>query len=339
MSEHSFQPSGFSNHLRALEPVLTVDPGDRVFTRTVDAHGLDQELRKVAEKDNPLTGPFAVRGAEPGDLLAVHLEAVTPNRDRGWSICTLAPGMVDPAAVRDLPPKVYGEWEVDRGAGVLRYLGPLQAPEVLGRGNLGRDDPPRDDPFRPGFSRPEGAPAAPPPELRVPLDPFVGTLGMAPPQGQAILATTSGSWGGNMDYRGLRAGVTVWFPVYAPGGLLFVGDGHAAQSDGELAGSGVEISLDLTFSVDLVRGEEACWPRGEDRCCIFTVGNARPLSQALQHATTEMLRWLQASYGLGRDHACILIGQGAEYHLGNVFDPAYTMVCRMRKELLPGSGS
>jgi acetamidase/formamidase len=77
------------------------------------------------------------------------------------------------------------------------------------------------------------------------------------------------------------------------------------------------------------------WPRGEDADTIFTVGNARPLDQAVQHATTEMLRWLQGDYGLTPQDAGTLLGQVVQYDLGNIYDPAYTMVCKVPKRYLP----
>jgi len=138
-----------------------------------------------------------------------------------------------------------------------------------------------------------------------------------------------------MDYRGFVAGVTVYFPVFVPGALIHVGDGHAIQGDGEIVGTGIEISMDVQFTARVVKGKRIHWPRGENADYIFTVGNARPLDQALQHATTEMLRWLEADYGLDKVSASILLGQAVEYDLGNVYDPAYTMVCKLRKALLP----
>ena len=138
-----------------------------------------------------------------------------------------------------------------------------------------------------------------------------------------------------MDYRGFVAGVTVYFPVFVPGGLLHVGDGHATQGDGEIVGTGIEISMEVQFSVRVTKEKRICWPRGENAEYIFTVGNARPLDQAVQHATTEMLRWLNEDYGLDAISASLLLGQCVEYDLGNVFDPAYTMVCKVRKALLP----
>ena len=137
-----------------------------------------------------------------------------------------------------------------------------------------------------------------------------------------------------MDYRGFRARVTAYFPVFAPGALLFVGDGHAIQGDGEIAGTGIEISFDVEFTVDLRKGEQVGWPRGENEEYIFTVGNARPLDQALQHATTEMVRWLERAWKLDVVAASTLFGQCVEYDVGNVFDPAYTMICKLPKRVL-----
>ena len=142
------------------------------------------------------------------------------------------------------------------------------------------------------------------------------------------------TWKCKVDYRGFVSGVTVYFPVFVPGALLCVGDGHAVQGDGEIVGTGIEISFEVQFTVDLIKGKRIYWPRGENADCIFTVGNARPLDQCVQHATTEMLRWLQEDYDLDPVGANILMGQCVEYDLGNIFDPAYTMICKMPKRVL-----
>ena len=138
-----------------------------------------------------------------------------------------------------------------------------------------------------------------------------------------------------MDYNGFVAGTTVYFPVFAPGALFHIGDGHAVQGDGEIVGTGVEISFDVQFRVELRKGWRTYWPRGENATHIFTVGNARPLDQCVQHATTEMIRWLQADYGLTGEAAHLLLGQTVQYELGNIFDPAFTMVCKVAKRWLP----
>ncbi len=176
--------------------------------------------------------------------------------------------------------------------------------------------------------------------LTLVLDPMLGCFGVAPPGGQAISTATSSTHGGNMDYRGFTQGVTVHFPVFVPGALLHVGDGHALQGDGEVVGTGIEISFDVQFTVRLTKRKKIQWPRAESDDYLMTVGNARPLDQCVQHATTEMVRWLQEDYGLDARGAHLLLGQCVKYDLGNVFDPAYTMVCKVAKRLLvQGGGS
>jgi acetamidase/formamidase len=122
--------------------------------------------------------------------------------------------------------------------------------------------------------------------------------------------------------------------VFEPGALFFLGDGHAVQGDGEISGNGIEISMDVRVTLDLIRGKSIGWPRFENAEFIGTAGNARPLDQAVQHATTEMLRWLQQDYGLDALGASLLLQQTVRYDLGNIFDPAYTMVCKVPKRFL-----
>src|SRR5699024_1576987 len=135
-------------------------------------------------------------------------------------------------------------------------------------------------------------------------------------------------------YRGFHAGVTVYLPVFVDGALFQLGDGHARQGDGEIAGTGVETSMEVEFTVDLRKNWQIGWPRGESDDFVFTVGNARPLDQALQHGTTELTRWLQTDYGLDLRAASILLGLTVEYDIGNVYDPAYTVVCKLPKRVL-----
>ena len=132
-----------------------------------------------------------------------------------------------------------------------------------------------------------------------------------------------------MDYKGFEQGTTVFVPVFAEGALLFVGDGHAVQGDGEIVGTGIEVSFDVQFTVRLQKGKRIGWPRAENATHILAVGNARPLDQALQHATTEMVTWLEEDFGLDMVGAHTLLGQCVEYEIGNVFDPAYTVVCKV----------
>jgi acetamidase/formamidase len=180
---------------------------------------------------------------------------------------------------------------------------------------------------------------SPPPGLEslapLPFAPMLGCFGVAPAQGQAISCATSGEHGGNMDYRGFREGVTVELPVFAEGALLHVGDGHAIQGDGEIVGTGIEVSFDVELTVSVRKGRRIGWPRFDDGTFVGAAGNARPLDQALQHATTELMRLLEQDFGLDARAASVLLGQCVRYDVGNVFDPAYTVVAKIEKRLLP----
>ena len=247
-----------------------------------------------------MTGPFYVEGAEPGDTLAVRLESMTPNRAWGWTSNVLAPNVVDPKAAADLSPSELTRWTVN----IREESVSLEKPT-------------------PGLAH-----------LKLKSSPFLGCFGVAPPKGQAISTATSGEYGGNMDYKGLVSGVTVYFPLFAEGALFHLGDGHAVQGCGEIVGNGVEISLDVRFTVRVLKGKTIGWPRGESATHIFCIGNARPLDQALQHATTEMLTLLKEDYGLSAAEASLLMGQAVEYEIANVFNPAYSVVCKMPKTVL-----
>jgi acetamidase/formamidase len=137
-----------------------------------------------------------------------------------------------------------------------------------------------------------------------------------------------------MDYNGMGAGATLMLPVFEPGALFFLGDGHARQGDGEVVGSAIETSLDVEFSVDLIKGKKINWPRLETQDFIMVLGSSRALNEALQHATTELLRWLMDSYGFDERGASLLLGQGMEYDISNVVDPEFTIVAKMRKRYL-----
>ena len=172
----------------------------------------------------------------------------------------------------------------------------------------------------------------------VPLDPMIGCLGVAPVVGQFIPTATSGPFGGKMDYRGIRAGRTICFPVLEPGALFCLGDVHAAQRDGEIRGTGIETSAEVVFTARVVKGKTATCLLGEDADHIFTIGNARPLEQALQHATTEMLNCLQRDLRLDHVAAGHVMAMFVRYDVANVFNSAFSVACRLPKSALPPVG-
>jgi amidase len=185
-----------------------------------------------------------------------------------------------------------------------------------------------------GTARLENPPAGLGSLGEVQLEPMVGCFGVAPDRRQAISTATSGPHGGNMDYRGFREGVIVYFPVAVVGGLFHIGDGHALQGDGEIVGTGIEVSMDVEVTLEVVKGKRIHWPRADDGTFVMAVGNARPLDQAVQHATTELVTLLHEDYGLDYPAASTLLGQCIRYDVGNVFDPAYTLVAKVEKALL-----
>lgn len=302
MPIHRFSPTHFHTTLGSHAPAFKIADGDTVVTQTLDAHGFDHTGAKSGREPNPMTGPFFVEGAEPGDGLIVRINRISLIRSSGWTRQGLAQSVVDPAAVALLPAREKIDWIIDTNSGTAR---PKTPPKGLA-------------------------------DWSVALKPMIGCFGVAPAEAQAISTATSGPYGGNMDYKGFGEGVEVTFPVSAKGALFFLGDAHAAQGAGEIAGTGIETAAEVEFSVRVIKGKAPNWPRGETDEAIFTVGNARPLDQALQHATTEMLQWLMADYGLSAIAAGQIMGQTVEYEIANVFNPAYSVACKIDKRWLLG---
>ncbi len=303
---HRFQPTRYHNTFSfAHEPVLKIAPGDRVVTRTIDARGFDAEDQKVGERPNPQTGPFYVEGAEPGDVLVVRFEKIEPSRATAWSSSVLAPYTADPAFLRHEAEReqTTETWEIDKERGMAKV-----ASDAI---------------------RPSG--------IEVPLRPMLGCVAVAPARKEAVATSTPGAFGGNMDYNGMVVGTKLMLPVSEPGALLFVGDGHARQGDGEVVGNALEVSMDVEFTVDLIKDQEIGWPRLETDEHLMAIGSARPLLQALQHATTELQRWLMSDYGFDERGSSLLMGHALEYDIANVVDPHFTVVAKIRKGLLPDS--
>ena len=298
---HTFAAERYYNTFSgAHPPALRIKPGDRVITKTVDAGGVDWNDKQVTPGGNPQTGPFYIEGAEPGDMLVVAIDKLETNRTTANSGSLLAPYTVDPGSLLnrvDREPRRV-TWLLDKAKGVAR----LDAADIA--------------------------------TIELPLRPMLGCLAVAPARREAIATSTPGAFGGNMDYAGLTAGVKVMLPVNEPGALLFLGDGHARQGEGEVVGTGLETSLDVEFTVTLVKKKTIGWPRLENETHVMVLGSERPLLQALQHATTELQRWLVADYGLSERAAATLMGQAMEYEIANVVDPHFTVVAKLRKSIL-----
>jgi len=157
---------------------------------------------------------------------------------------------------------------------------------------------------------------------------------VAPPMKQSFRSGWLGPWGGNMDYNGVREGVTVYLPVFQEGAILFVGDGHALEGDGELNGDALETSMDVEFTVDLVRGKRTQGPRFENDEYLMASGIAGSLQDALQEATTELALWLERDYKLSPNESNIVLGSSIRYDIAEVVDPQVHIVAKVSKAVL-----
>lgn len=280
----TYDPQTFSNEFTAhREPVMVVWPGDVVATRTIDSGGVDEHGVTRALYGNPQTGPFYVAGAKPGDVLAVRILKLRLNRDYADSLNgvvgrAMTPGLAAQAA--GLGDRV--RWRLDREAGTARLE---DAPEKL------RD-------------------------YVVPVRPMLGGVGVAPDFGFApFSAGDTGRFGGNMDFNELGEGATVYLPVFQPGAMLYLGDGHALQGDGETTQWGLETSLDVEFSVEVLPARALSSPRVETADRITVIGQAGSLDDALRSATAGMVQWLAQDYGLSMAESSLILGTAAQYRV------------------------
>lgn len=293
-----------------VEPLLRVRPGDVVELNTEDCFG--GNVRTVDDMPsavtvfpylNPVTGPIYVEGAEPGDALAVHFAEIRPRRD--WAVSTTFPhfGALTTtgttAMLHDALEERVWIYEVDVEAGVCRFRA-------------------RKSDFT----------------VELPLDPFHGTVGVAPAAHERIMTITPAAHGGNMDTPELRAGTTLYLPVSEPGALLAIGDGHCRQGEGEVCGTAVEAAMSTTIVVDVIKGAGLHWPRLQDDQFIMSTGSTKPLEDAYRVSQHDMVRWVAELTGLEVLDALQLVSQAGLAPTGNVVDPNYTMVAKMPTALL-----
>jgi amidase len=310
--EYDPQNTVYFTYCHAHPPAMRIRPGDTVSTRTRDASNdafspSDKTIAPKLDltKVNPQTGPFYIEGAEPGDTLVVRIDEIELNRDWGWGgsipyFGALAPEYKTAMITEPVPDRLF-VWRLDRD----RNVGILDLPNS----KIGR--------------------------VEVPLRPFFGTIGTAPAGKECWSSLTPGSHGANMDYNEVVEGVTMHFPVYEPGALLMMGDGHAAQGDGEIDGAAIETSFNVRFTVDLIKGKKINWPRLINDRVIMSIGSTRPLMDALRIGCTDMVNWLVQDYGFDKFEALQLLGQAAELEIANVVDPQYSVACILDKRYLP----
>jgi acetamidase/formamidase len=137
-----------------------------------------------------------------------------------------------------------------------------------------------------------------------------------------------------MDFNGIVEGTTVYLQVRQPGALLYVGDGHALQGDGELNGNALETSMDVEFTVDLVPDKRIATPRVESPTHIMAVGLDGSLEGALKEATSGMAQWLEQDYGLTPSEVAQVLGTSSEILVNEVADRNAGIVVRLLKDRL-----
>jgi acetamidase/formamidase len=300
---HEFVPTAFHRQFSAsTPPVLHIWPGDTVHTTTVDAGGTDEKGVTRVLGGNPETGPFFVETAVPGDVLAVHLTRVRLNRD--WAIsddAIMSRAMDSDLAVKMRDAGKQVRWKLNRERGTA-------SPDVTG------------DRLK---------------AFAIPVHPMLGCVAVAPGFAQAPAPTgDSGRFGGNMDFNEIVEGSTVYLPVGQPGALLYIGDGHAAQGDGELNGNALETSMDVEFSVDVLPGKPLAAPRVESPTHVMAVGLGGTLEDAMRAATGGLTQFLEQDYELTPSEIAIVLGSSVEYSIGEVADRNVAVAAKLRKDRL-----
>src|ERR1700735_4731462 len=286
-------------------PVLRLQPGDVLETNTVDAdgHALEDAGMKVPGP-NPLTGPFYIEGAEPGDTVAIHFLAVDVNAEKGFGSAGPGFGAINSSGYTPMLgasiPRSTWAYVIDKKTNTAAFKANDSAYTVA-----------------------------------IPLHPFLGCVGVAPAEGEARSSIVPAEFGGNMDSPEASVGNTVYFPVNVKGGLFYIGDGHAAMGDGEIAGSAIEVPLKTRVQLSVIKGRTIAWPQFENDDAIMTVGAYRPLDDALRIAFTELVHWIHKDYGLSELDAYELLSQVAKIHLNEMVDPNYVVVASIEKKYLP----
>jgi acetamidase/formamidase len=277
---------------------VTIHTEDAFESRITKKEDLPSRALATAKFLNPQTGPIYVKGAEPGDTLAVRIESIEPTRD--FAVSVLIPyfgGLTSTNLTRTLqdplPERVW-IWDLVEGGDKL-------VNEELG--------------------------------VILPWEPFLGTLAVAPDL-EAITALAPGPFGGNMDVPDVKPGNTVYLPVWNSGALVYTGDCHARQGQGELCGVAMEITSKVTLVFEVIKDKPIEWPRIESDESIMVVGSARPMEDAARIANTELILWLEHEYGYDRWDAYQLLTQAGGLYVGNMVDTTYSLVASVDKKHL-----
>lgn len=304
-----FHPSSFYPAFSAaFKPVAHITPGEIIQSESVDCTGVDEHGKKLTagEMGNPLTGPFYVDGAEEGDVLAVTFHDISFTRD--YAVC-------------------------------MEYFHPRSMPEAVTKQFNTAAISSIDTRWKIDTVNNTATPDKKYPHLtnfKIAAKPFLGCIGVAAKQGIEISSEDADQNGGNMDFNRITKGATVYLPVYHKGALLFMGDGHAAQGDGELNWAALETSTRYAFSVALIKNKKIAYPRVEDAVYIMSVGLDSSLDNAFKIATKGLLDWLLEDYPLSLQEATQVLGSAVEYKITEVVDPKVEIVAMIKKETLKG---
>ena len=302
-----FTPTSFSNRFSLNRtPVLTINSGDTVSTETIDAFGFDKNGTRRPGGGNPLTGPFYIKNAMAGDVLAITLTKLALNRPYAYTTETFVS--------RSMPEKINKQfrkfhvvkWKLDIENGLAWPDSSFKPYEHLQN-------------------------------FKVPLEPFLGCIGVAPSNKKnEILSFFQGTFGGNVDYDRVTQSATIYLPVFHNGAYLYIGDAHAVQGDGEIAGNALETSLDVEFTVKLIKKEslQLTYPRIEDAEYIMSMGSSKNLGNALKIASSGLLDWLQKDYRITLQEATQVMSTTIEYTIAEIADPEVVVIAKIKKELL-----
>jgi len=303
----SFIPNSFSNFFSLnVNPVLRINSGDTVETETIDALGFDKNGVKRQGGGNPLTGPFYVANSKAGDVLKITFRKISLNRPYAYT--------TEAFVARSMPDSIHS-----------RFKKPHLVKWKLDLEN--------------GFASPDSSyiPYNNLQEFKVPLEPFLGCIGVAPKNKRnEILSFFQGDFGGNLDFNRVTQASTIYLPVLHDGAYFFVGDGHAIQGDGEIAGNALETSLDVEFTIELIKGDalQIRFPRVEDSTYLMAIGPARNLDEAIKIATAGLLDWLQHDYRLTLQEVTQVMSTTIEYAIAEVADPEVIVVAKIKKASL-----
>jgi amidase len=290
---------GYEYHFtHQAEPRMTVKLGESFVCETEDAftgHMYEPgalpspefvpEMKRTPTELNPQTGPIYVEGVKAGDVLVVNIETITPS-DRGFTC--IIPEIGPLARNVDWPlflePRVF-HFEHEAGPSGSTRDGQLTA--LDGR-------------------------------MRLPLRPFIGTVGVAPEHEPESALVAQGPWGGNFDSRDITEGSKVHLNVYHDGALFFIGDMHGSQGDTEFFGVANETRGEVQLSFEVIRDKRIPFPRIETPESIIQMYCFRPLEDAVRSATIHLMEWLMEDYGFSEEEAFLHVAVNPDFRI-NVY--------------------